>query len=216
MKVLVIDVGGTCVKFAATGHKTALRFPSGPTLTPREMVAEVKKLARNWKYDAITIGYPGVIKRGRIVEEPHNLGPGWIGFNFQAAFRRPVKLVNDAGMQALGSYKGGLMLFLGLGTGLGSALINDGAVVPLSLAHLAYKQGTYEDYVGTRGLKRLGKARWRKHIADAAARFIGAIKPDDVVVGGGAAKHLNKAPKGCRLGDNADAFVGGALLWKNG
>src|SRR5262245_63743173 len=212
-KVLVIDVGGTNVKFLATGYKAPRRFPSGPKMTPRQMVAEVKQLASDWKYDAVTIGYPGVIKRGRVVKEPQNLGPGWVRFNFKAAFGRPVKLINDAAMQALGSYKGGLMLFLGLGTGLGSALIADGVVVPLEMAHLSYKHATYEDYVGLRGLERLGKHRWRKFVIDVTRRFIAALNPDDVVLGGGGAKHLKTLPKGCRLGDNSHAFLGGIRLW---
>ncbi|PYX66117.1 MAG: ROK family protein [Acidobacteria bacterium] len=215
MKVLIIDVGGTNVKFRATGHKTARSFPSGAKLTPRQMVRGVKELAADWKYDAVTIGYPGVIKNGRVVKEPQNLAPGWVGFNFKGAFGCPVKVINDAAMQALGSYKRGLMLFLGLGTGLGSALIADGVVVPLDLAHLSYKHGSYEHYMGLRGLKRLGKSRWRKHVADVAKRFMAAIHPDDLVLGGGVAKDLGKPPKGCRMGDNADAFLGGSRLWEN-
>ena len=215
MKVLVIDIGGTNVKFLATGDRTARQFPSGPKLTPRQMIAGVKQFAPDWKYDAVTIGYPGVIRKGRVVKEPQNLGPGWVGFNFKAAFGHPVKLINDAAMQALGSYSGGLLLFLGLGTGLGSALIADGVVVPLELAHLSYKYGTYEDYVGLRGLKRVGLSKWRKHVAEVAQRFIAALNPDDVVLGGGGAKQLGKLPKGCRLGDNAHALLGGFRLWKN-
>ena len=214
-KVLVIDIGGTNVKFLASGNKTARRFPSGPNLTPRRILADVKQLAADWKYDAVSIGYPGVIKRGRVVKEPQNLGPGWVGFDFKAAFDRPVKLINDAAMQALGSYRGGLMLFLGLGTGLGSALISDGVVVPLELAHLSYKYGTYKDYAGLRGLKRVGLKKWRKHVADVAQRFSAALNPDDVVLGGGGAKHLTKLPKGCRLGDNTHALLGGIRLWEN-
>ena len=212
-KVLVIDIGGTHIKFLLSGRKEPRRFDSGPKLTPRQMVAGVKQLTTDWKYDAVSIGYPGVIKRGRVVKEPQNLGPGWVRFNFKAAFGRPVKLINDAAMQALGSYKGGLMLFLGLGTGLGSALIADGVVVPLEMAHLSYKHATYEDYVGLRGLERLGKHRWRKLVTDVTRRFIAALNPDDVVLGGGGAKHLKALPKGCRLGDNSHAFLGGIRLW---
>lgn len=216
MKVLVVDIGGTNVKLLATGHKKDRRFPSGPNMTPRQMVAGVKQLAADWKYDAITIGYPGIVKGGRVAEEPKNLGPGWVGFNFKAAFGCPVKLINDAAMQALGSYKRGLMLFLGLGTGLGSALIANGVVVPMNLAHLTYKEEcSYEDYMGIHGLRRLGKSRWRKHVADVANRFMAAVHPDDLVLGGGAAKYLGKPPKGCRLGDNAHAFRGGSRLWDN-
>jgi polyphosphate glucokinase len=213
MKVLVVDIGGTNVKLLASGHKKDRRFPSGPNMTPRQMVAGVKQLAADWKYDAITIGYPGVVKEGRVVEEPKNLGPGWVGFNFKAAFGRPVKVINDAAMQALGSYKRGLMLFLGLGTGLGSALIVNGVVVPMNLAHLSYKDSSYEAYMGIHALRRLGKPRWRKHVADVANRFMAVIHPDDLVLGGGAAKYVGKPPKGCRLGDNAHAFLGGTRLW---
>ena len=214
-KVLVIDIGGTNIKFVATGHKTARKFPSGPKMTPGEMVAGIKQHARDWKYDAVTIGYPGDVKGGRIIREPKNLGPGWVGFDFKTAFGRPVKLINDAAMQALGSYKGGLMLFLGLGTGFGSALVADGVVVPMNLAHLPYKDGSYEDYMGLRGMKRLGRPKWRKYVAEVAKRFIAILNPDDVVLGGGVAIDLNKPAKGCRLGDNAHAFLGGMLLWKN-
>jgi len=214
-RVLVIDVGGTSVKFLVTGQKAARRFPSGPKLTPRQMVAGVKQHAADWQYDAVTIGYPGVVKRGRVIKEPQNLGHGWVGFDFKAAFGCPVKLINDAAMQALGSYKGGLMLFLGLGTGLGSALVADGVVVPMDLAHLPYKQGSYEDYMGLRALKRLGKPLWRKHVADVAKRFIDILHPDDVVLGGGCAKDLTKPSRGCRVGDNSHAFLGGIRLWEN-
>ena len=214
-KVLVIDIGGTNVKFLASGHKTARRFPSGPSLTPRRMVAEVKQLAADWKYDAVSIGYPGVIKRGRVVKEPQNLGPGWVGFDFKAAFGLPVKLINDAAMQALGSYKGRRMLFLGLGTGLGTALIVDGVLAPMEIAHLPYKKGrTYEECVGNAGRKRLGGRKWRRYVADVVRRFQAALEVDDVVVGGGNAKLLHKLPAGVRLGANANAFAGGFRLWK--
>jgi polyphosphate glucokinase len=213
MNVLVIDVGGTNVKLLATGHRKRRRFASGPKLTPEQMVAGVKQLAADWKYDAVTIGYPGVVKKGRIIKEPENLGPGWVGFNFKSAFGRPVKLINDAAMQALGSYRSGLMLFLGLGTGLGSALVANGVVVPLDLAQLSYKNGTYEDYMGIHALRRLGKSRWRKHVRKVARKFIAALNPDDVVLGGGSGKYMGKPPKGCRLGNNAHAFRGGSRLW---
>jgi polyphosphate glucokinase len=213
-KVLVIDIGGTNVKMLATGQTAARRFPSGPKLTPRQMVARVKHLASDWKYDVVSIGYPGLVQRGRVALEPWNLGPGWVGFNFKAAFGCPVKLINDAALQALGSYRGGLMLFLGLGTGLGSALVTSGGVVPLELGHLSYKQGSYEDYVGLRGLRRLGKLSWRKHVAYVVNRMIAVLHPDDVVLGGGHAKLLGKLPKRCRLGDNAHAFRGGFRLWE--
>ena len=214
-KVLVIDIGGTNVKFLATGRKVARRFPSGPSLTPQRLVDEVKRHTADWKYDVVSIGYPGLVQQGRVVSEPRNLGVGWVEFDFQAAFRRPVKLINDAAMQALGSYRGGLMFFLGLGTGLGSALIADGVVVPMELGHLRYKQGTYEDYMGLRGLRLLGTATWRKHVAEVVGWLVTAIHPEEVVLGGGHAKQLGKLPEGCRAGDNAYAFLGGMRLWED-
>jgi polyphosphate glucokinase len=214
VNVLVVDVGGTHVKILATGQKQSREFPSGPTLTAKQMVAGVKKLAGDWKYDAVSIGYPGVVLRNRPVAEPHNLGRGWMGFDFEAAFKRPVKVVNDAAMQALGSYKGGKMLFLGLGTGLGSAMIVDGIVEPMELGHLPYKKRTFEDYVGVRGYARLGKKNWRKEVADVVARLIAALEPEDVVLGGGDVKKLKELPPGCRAGNNANAFVGGFRLWQ--
>jgi polyphosphate glucokinase len=215
MNVLVIDIGGTHVKILATGQNEPRRFPSGPQLTAGQMVSEVKKLAGGWKYDAVSIGYPGPVLHGRPVTEPHNLGHGWVGFDFAAAFKRPVKVINDAAMQALGSYKRGKMLFLGLGTGLGSTLVVDGIVEPLELGHLPYKRGTYEDYVGLRGLVRRGKKKWRQDVADVVARLIAALEPDEVVLGGGNVKHLKELPPGCRAGDNANAFVGGFRMWED-
>jgi len=214
MNVLVVDVGGTHVKVLATGEKQFREFPSGPTLTAKQMVGGVKKLARGWKYDAVSIGYPGPVIRNRPLAEPYNLGRGWTGCDFKAAFKRPVKVVNDAAMQALGSYKGGKMLFLGLGTGLGSAMIVDGIVEPMELGHLPYKKGTYEDYVGIRGLKKRGKKKWRRSVADVVSRLVAALEPDDVVIGGGNAKKLKQLPKGCRMGNNANAFRGGFRLWE--
>ncbi len=213
MNVLVIDIGGTNVKSLASGKIEPRRFPSGRTLTPELMVSGVKKLARGWKYDAISIGYPGVIKQGRIVTEPKNLAPKWVGFDFAEAFGRPVKIMNDAAMQALGSYREGLMLFMGLGTGLGSALVVDGKVAPMELAHLSYKKGSYEDYVGIRGYDRLGLKKWQKNVFFGAERLIAALHPDDVVIGGGNAKKLKKMPDGCRAGDNQNAFIGGFRMW---
>ena len=214
MDVLVIDIGGTHVKLLATGQDGPRAFVSGPTLTPRQMVAGVKKLARGWKYQAISMGYPGLVLHGRVAAEPHNLGRGWAGFDYRAALGRPVKIINDAAMQALGSYKGGKMLFLGLGTGLGSALIVDGIVEPMELGHLPYRKDTYEAYVGQRGLEQRGKKKWRRHVADVVAALIAALEPDDVVLGGGNVKKLKELPAGCRVGDNANAFVGGARLWE--
>jgi len=214
MNVLVVDVGGTHVKILATGQKELREFTSGPTLTAKQMVAGVKKLAGDWKYDAVSIGYPGPVIRNRPLAEPHNLGRGWIGFDFKTAFKRQVKVMNDAAMQALGSYKGGKMLFLGLGTGLGSAMILDGIVEPMELGHLPYKKHTFEDYVGVRGYERLGKKKWRKEVADVVTRLIAALEPEDVVLGGGNVKKLKELPPGCRAGNNANAFVGGFRLWK--
>ncbi|HEY3886418.1 MAG TPA: ROK family protein [Vicinamibacterales bacterium] len=214
MKVLVIDVGGTHVKLLATGRKTAVKMPSGSNLTPARMVRAVKKATAGWKYDAVSIGYPGAVLHGRPVAEPHNLGGGWVGFRFRQAFGRPVQVINDAAMQALGSYRGGRMLFLGLGTGLGSALIVDGMLEPMELAHLPYKKGrTYEDYVGKAGLDRLGKKKWRRNVADVVDCLKTALQADDVVIGGGNAKLLKTLPRGARLGANANAFVGGFRLW---
>jgi polyphosphate glucokinase len=213
MKVLVIDVGGTHVKILATGQKASRKFSSGKTLTPRKMVDGVKKLAKGWKYDVVSIGYPGPVLHGRPVSEPHNLAKGWVGFKFEAAFKRPVKVINDAAMQALGSYKRGKMLFLGLGTGLGTALIVDGMIEPMELAHLPYKKGTYEDYVGIRGLEKHGKKKWRRYVEDVVERLRAALEVDDVVLGGGNVKKLKALPEGCRAGANANAFIGGFRLW---
>ncbi len=212
--MLVIDIGGNNVKVLATGQTESRKFSSGPGLTPKQMVAGVKKLTRDWKYDVISMGYPGMVVRNRLLAEPHNLGRGWMGFDFEAAFKRPVKVMNDAAMQALGSYKGGKMLFLGLGTGLGSAMIVDGAIEPMELAHLSYKKKTYEDYVGARSLKKRGKKKWRSLVAEVVNCLIAALEPDDVVLGGGNVKKLKELPKGCRHGDNANAFLGGFRLWE--
>jgi len=214
MKVLVVDVGGTHVKILASGHKEHRKFPSGPTLTPKQMVAGANRLAGDWKYDVVSIGYPGPVLRGRPVAEPFNLGRGWVGFDFDAAFKRPVKVVNDAAMQALGSYKRGKMLFLGLGTGLGSTMIVDGIVEPMELGHLPYKKGTYEDYVGQRGLEKHGKRKRRRHVVDVVARLKAALEANNVVVGGGNVKNLKELPPGCQAGANANAFLGGFRLWE--
>lgn len=215
-KILVIDVGGTNVKLLATGHRTPVKIPSGPRLTPRRMVAAVRKASAEWTYSKVSIGYPGPVLQGKPVSDPHNLGRGWVGFDFRKAFGKPVKLVNDAAMQAIGSYAGRRMLFLGLGTGLGSALIADGVLEPMELAHLPYKNGrTYEEYIGARGLKRVGKKKWRRHVTDVVTRLQAALGADYVVIGGGNAKLLKKLPPGARLGTNANAFRGGFLLWKS-
>jgi polyphosphate glucokinase len=215
LKVLVIDVGGTNVKVLASGKRAPRKVPSGPTMTARSMVEAVRRLAADWSYDVIALGYPGAVRAGQPTAEPKNLGDGWIGFDFERAFGRPVKVINDAAMQALGSYEGGRMLFLGLGTGLGSALITDGVLVPMELAHLWYRKGrTYEDYVGLRGLKRFGKKRWRRYVADVVRALKSALQADYVVLGGGNAKRLKRLPKNVRLGDNEHAFSGGFRLWE--
>lgn len=214
MKVLVVDVGGTHVKVLAMGKTEAREFVSGPTMTPKRMVSGVKKLTADWEYDMVSIGYPGPALRNRPIAEPHNLAAGWVGFRLAEALGRPVKVINDAAMQALGSYKGGKMLFLGLGTGLGSAMVVNGIVEPMELGHLPYKKGTYEDYIGLRGLERRGKRKWRRHVVGVVARLIAALEPDDVVLGGGDVKKLKGLPRGCRAGDNANAFIGGFRLWK--
>lgn len=217
MKVLVIDVGGTNVKLLATGQDTVRKIASGPTLTARQMVEAVLKATDDWSYEGVTIGFPGPVVQHRPALEPKNLGPGWVGFDFEAAFERPVRVMNDAAMQALGSYTGGAMLFLGLGTGMGSALVRDGLIAPLELAHLPYrKRRTFEDYVGLRGLQRLGKKKWREAVADVVTRLKAALVADSVVLGGGNVKKLRHLPVGCRMGDNRNAFLGGFRLWEQG
>jgi polyphosphate glucokinase len=214
MNVLVIDVGGTHVKVLATGEKTHREFESGPKMTPKVMVSQVRTLVADWQYDAIAMGFPGPVVHNRPLAEPWNLGPGWVGFDFKRAFKRPIKITNDAAMQALGSYRRGKMLFLGLGTGLGSALVIDGTLEPMELAHLPYRKSTFEDYVGIRGLKKYGKRKWRKYVIDVVDRLIAALEPDEVVLGGGNVKNLKKLPPHCREGDNANAFRGGFRLWE--
>jgi polyphosphate glucokinase len=214
MNILAVDVGGTHVKVMATGQTVERKVVSGPTMTAADMVDAVKKMTADWTYDAVSIGYPGPVAHGAPVKEPANLGPGWVGFDFAAAFGCPVKIINDAAMQALGSYEGGRMLFLGLGTGLGSAMVVDGRVEPLELAHLPYKDKlTYEDLVGLRGLERLGKKKWRRQVQAVIADLSAALAPDYVVIGGGNSKQLDQLPANVRLGDNANAFRGGFALW---
>ena|SRR5215471_4484009 len=214
LNVMVVDIGGTHVKILATGQEQSREFSSGPTLTAKQMVAGVKKLARDWRYNAVSIGYPGPVVRNRPVTEPYNLGTGWAGFDFEAAFKCPVKVINDAAMQALGSYRSGKMLFLGLGTGLGSAMVVDGIVEPMELGHLPYRTRTFEDYVGARGRARLGQKKWEQAVKDVISRLIAALEPEDVVLGGGNVKNLKRLPPGCRAGDNANAFVGGFRVWE--
>jgi polyphosphate glucokinase len=213
--VLVIDVGGTNVKIFASGYREARKIPSGPTLTPSAMVRRVQKAAADWSYDAISIGFPAPVIHGRPLHEPHNLGRGWLRFDFAKAFGRPVRMINDAAMQALGSYRGGRMLFLGLGTGLGSAMVVDGIVEPMELAHLPYKKGhTFEDYLGLRGLEGLGRKKWERHVAAVTEKLALALEPDYVVLGGGNAKKLKALPPKAVLGSNRNAFKGGLRLWR--
>ena len=214
-KILVIDIGGTNVKVFGPEKQDFTKIPSGNEMTAQRMVREVRSSARAKKYSLVSIGYPGPVVHGRPVGEPHNLGRGWVGFDFKKAFGRPVRVINDAALQALGSYEGGRMLFLGLGTGLGSALVVDGVVEPMELAHLPYKKGrTYEDYVGIRGLKRLGKKKWRRHVSRVTAQLKAAVQADYVVLGGGNARLLKELPDGARRGENANAFRGGCRLWQ--
>jgi predicted NBD/HSP70 family sugar kinase len=214
MKILVIDIGGTHVKVLASGRTKLVELPSGPKMTPMKMVSVVRAATIDWKYDAVSIGYPGPVVHGRPLAEPYHLGRGWVGFDFKKAFSRPVKIINDAAMQALGSYQGGRMLFLGLGTGLGSALIVDNVLEPMELAHLPYKKGrSYEDYVGQAGLKRLGKQKWRHEVKEVVKQLKAAMQVDYVVLGGGNVRLFKKLPLHARLGNNTNAFQGGYRLW---
>jgi polyphosphate glucokinase len=214
MKVLAIDVGGTHIKVLLSGEDTPRKFASGPKMTASEMVKGVKRIAKDWKYDAIAMGYPGPVVRNHPILNPHNMGKGWVGFHYEQAFGCPIRILNDAAMQALGSYKGkGRMLFLGLGTGLGTAVVDNGIVEPMELGHLPYRKRTYEDYVGLRGLKKYGKKKWRKEVADVVETLTAAIEPDEVVLGGGNVKKLKKLPPHCRLGNNLNAFLGAFRMW---
>src|SRR5579872_7263943 len=214
-RILVVDVGGTHVKFEIGGRSERREFQSGPKLSAKRMVSNVKRLTADWNYDAVSIGYPGLVVRNRVVAEPHNLGHGWTRFDFKKAFGCPVKIINDAAMQALGGYRGGKMLFLGFGTGLGTAMIVDGMIEPMELAHLPYRNGkTFEDYVGAAGLERLGEKKWRKHVVDVIGRLIKALEPEYVVLGGGNVDKLGKLPRHVIKGDNNNAFAGGYKLWR--
>jgi polyphosphate glucokinase len=214
LRVLAIDIGGSHVKARVSGRREEREFESGPTLTARQMVAKLRKLTEDWTYDVVSIGYPGVVLHGKVMVEPHNLGSGWVGFDFRKAFGRPTHVLNDAAMQAVGSYEGGRMLFLGLGTGLGSAMIVDGVVAPMELAHLPYKKGrTFEDYVGASALKRMGGKKWRRTVNDVVEQLSTLLEADYVVLGGGNARKLKRLPKNARLGSNDFAFLGGFRLW---
>lgn len=215
MKILVVDVGGNNVKMLATGQEEVRRFPSGAQMTARYMVENVLEATKDWEYEGVTIGYPGPVMRGKPVLEPFNLGPGWVDLDFAGQFHKPVKLINDAAMQALGSYEGGRMLFLGLGTGLGTAMVLDNLIAPMELGHLPYRKGrSFEDYVGFRGLQRLGKKKWQEAVEDVVARLQAALVAEHVVLGGGNAKKLKRLPPGTRMGDNRNAFAGGFRLWE--
>jgi polyphosphate glucokinase len=214
VKVLVVDVGGTHLKILATGQSEPRHVASGPQMSAAQMVAAVRELAAGWDYDAVSVGYPGPVRHGAPSGEPPNMGRGWVGFDFAGAFGKPVKLINDAAMQALGSYAGGKMLFLGLGTGLGTTLIVDGVIVPMELGHLPYKHSSFEDHVGVHALQRDGLDKWRKHVVDVVARLVAALLPDEVVLGGGNVHQLEALPPLCRAGDNANAFAGGFRLWQ--
>jgi polyphosphate glucokinase len=216
MKVLVIDVGGTNVKVLATGQTEVRKIPSGPKLTGEQMVKDVLEATKDWEYDAASIGYPGPVVHGKPLLEPKNLGSGWVDFDFQGAFKKPTRVINDAAMQALGSYEGGRMLFLGLGTGLGSAMIVNKVIIPLELAHLPYrKRRTFEDYLGIRGMDRFGKKKWERFVHDVVARLKAAMVADYVVIGGGNVKKLEQVPEGARVGDNSNAILGGYRLWED-
>jgi polyphosphate glucokinase len=213
-RVLAIDVGGSHVKMRVFGRRELRQFESGPKLNPRQMAARVHELTGDWTYDAVSIGYPGIVLHGKIAAEPHNLGSGWVGFDFHRAFGRPTHVINDAAMQAVGSYEGGRMLFLGLGTGLGSAMIVDGVVAPMELAHLRYKKGrTYEQWVGEHSFKKMGIKKWSRIVSEVVAELSTALEPDYVVIGGGNARKLKRLPKNARLGSNDFAFLGGFRLW---
>jgi polyphosphate glucokinase len=211
--VLVVDVGGSHIKVLATGEHESRRADSGPDFTAAQMVEAALSLAADWAWDGVSVGVPSPVHGGRVLAEPVNLGTGWVGFDYEGGFGKPTKVVNDAAMQALGSYEGGRMLFLGLGTGFGSALIANGFVQPMELGHLPYKKGTFEDYVGTAGLEKRGKKRWRLDVADAVAKLSAALEPDYVVLGGGNSKKLDALPPNARLGANENAFTGGFRLW---
>ena len=213
-RVLVVDVGGTHLKILASGQRTIRKIASGPKMTARLMCNWVKKAASDWHYDVATIGYPGPVMHGRPVHEPYNMSTGWVGFDYAQGFGCPVKVINDAAMQAIGSYQGGRMLFLGLGTGLGSAMIVDGIVEPMELAHLPFKNGkTYEDYLGLRGLERMGKKKWRRYVARVVEELQTALNADYVVLGGGNVTKIKTLPPKTRLGANGNAFIGGYRLW---
>ena len=211
--VLAVDVGGSHVKALASNEQERRRFASGPDLTPQEMVEGVRAITNGWSWDVVSVGIPTPVRGGMPIAEPVNLGEGWVGFDYEHAFGKPTKVVNDAAMQALGSYESGRMLFLGLGTGLGSALIVDGVLEPLELGHLPFRKKTFEDYVSARALEKHGKKEWKQAVFEVVDRLSAAMQPDYVVIGGGGADDLDELPPNARRGDNASAFIGGFRLW---
>jgi polyphosphate glucokinase len=216
MKTLVVDVGGTHIKLLATGKRRPVKIDSGPGMTPRRMVAAIQEVTADWEYDRVAMGFPGPVRNNKPLQEPWNLGRGWVGFNFARAFGRPVRIINDAAMQALGSYQGGNMLFLGLGTGLGSTMVHRGELIPLELAHLPYRDDkSYEQWLGNAGMHDLGKKRWRRHVLHVIELFKAALQVDYIVLGGGNARHMKELPKYVRLGSNANAFKGGFRMWES-
>jgi predicted NBD/HSP70 family sugar kinase len=214
MNVLVIDIGGSNIKILATGQPERIKIPSGANFTPEEMVNLVKENSKNWKYEAVTMGFPGVVKNNKIVNEPRNLGTGWTSFDFEKAFGCPIKIINDAAMQALGSYEGKNLLFLGLGTGLGTALVYNKIIIPMEAAHLPYKKGTFENHVSKEFLQKYGSVKWEKNVMECIANFSHAFQPEDIVLGGGNSKLITQLPENCRLGTNQNALIGGFRLWE--
>jgi polyphosphate glucokinase len=211
--VLSVDVGGSHVKALTSNETERRRFKSGASLTAEQMVAGVLEVVEGWPFDVVSVGIPSPVRGGKVVSEPINLGEGWVGFDYEGAFGKPTKVVNDAVMQAIGSYEGGRMLFLGFGTGLGSALIAEGVIEPLELGHLPFRKKTFEDYVGERGLEKLGKKKWKEAVFETVERLRAAMEPDEVVLGGGGVQELDELPPGCRRGANENAFLGGFRLW---
>lgn len=214
MKVLSIDIGGTHVKILLSGEKEPRKMPSGHDFTPSQLVSDVNELAKGWSFEVISIGFPAPVHDNRPAAEPFNLGPGWVGFDYEKSFGKPVQMINDAAMQALGSHKGGKMLFLGLGTGLGSALVTDQALLPLELGHLPFRKKTFEDYVGLKALEKSGRKKWEQHVVETVELLSAAILPDYVVLGGGNVKKLRQLPPSCIAGSNANAFLGGFRIWE--
>jgi predicted NBD/HSP70 family sugar kinase len=214
MNVLVIDIGGSNIKILATGQPERIKIPSGTNFTPDEMVRLVKENSKNWEFEAISMGFPGVVKNNKIVVEPRNLGSGWTTYDFESAFGCPIKIINDAAMQALGSYEGKNLLFLGLGTGLGTAMILNKLIIPMEAAHLPYKKSTFELYLGKESLQKYGSVKWENNVLECIQFFSHAFQPEDIVLGGGNSKLLSSVPEGCRLGTNQNAFKGGFRLWQ--